>query len=214
MRVTICTLSSALALAWGMAAQAWAGQAPDPNDFTYRGDTRRDPFTYFTPQVTKEDPGGKGPSTTQLINDLKIKADEINTSVLKLLKEGNAKGAIEAADTGLNLLTSNPKFSDNTTLQGIYDKLSLSKKAAERMLFRQDAETAFKNLHYKLAGVIARPEGRSLAIIGSPKGRTVQKGDELEVPQGSTDRAVVDEILPGRIIVRFRNYKMELTLTQ
>jgi len=196
-----------LALVVGLTSQAWAQSGP--GDFVFKDQNRRDPFTYFVPAATKP-ADGDTPAGPNLVSNT---VNSIYATALVNLAAGSFKAAIETADKGLSELAKYPNFADSIRLQVLFDKLSLAKQAAERLQNRLDAEAAFKNLHYKLAGVIARAEGRSLAILGSSKGTMVQKGDVLEIP-GSTERVLVQEIQAERVVVSFRNYKMELLLTQ
>ncbi len=185
---------------------------PEAEPWKFVDDGMRDPFTFIrvkeaevkietVESVTPKDP------RIRIEQEAREKLAKAETQ----FKSAQYKSAITNCDEGLESISKLEKDVrlPEVSIQEIREKLYSLRTAAERLYNRKIAEQAFKQLNIKVTGVVAKNRN-SLAIVNS---RVVTRGDLIE----STDQsggAIVDEILPGRVILRFRGYRMELDAAQ
>lgn len=188
-------------------ANAFADEPP----FVYDDGGRRDPFTFTKPIITKNEsvPGQPDQISPNTVVILKEQAERSYNTAEQLMMAGNAREAITACDKGLEAFREFKNIEEVPDLQEMRERLFRLRKAADRLRTRSDAEQAFKNLNLRVSGVVARDRD-SRAIVNN---KVVGKGD-LILASDNSEGAIVDDIVPGRVIVRFRGYKMVLDVAQ
>lgn len=186
---------------------------PEAEPWRFMDEGMRDPFTFVRVKkkvvVETTATGPKRPENERL--RIEQEAREKLSEAQVSFKNARFKQAITSCDKGLDLISKLDKDVAllEVGLQEVREKLYSLRTAAERLHNRKMAELAFKQLNIRVTGVVARKR-KSLAIVNS---RVVSRGDLIE----ATDQAggaIIDEILPGRVIVRFRGYRMELNASQ
>ncbi|MCW8133638.1 MAG: hypothetical protein KIS92_25055 [Planctomycetota bacterium] len=182
----------------------------DEPPFVYDDGGRRDPFTFTKPIIapTETAPGPDQIAPSTLIV-LKEQAERNYLLAEQLMMAGNPREAITACDKGLEGFREIKNIEEVPDLQDMRERLFRLRKAADRLRSRADAEQAFKNLNLRVSGVVARDRD-SRAIVNN---KVVGKGD-LILASDNSEGAIVDDIVPGRVVVRFRGYKMVLDVAQ
>jgi len=173
---------------------------------------RRDPFTYMKVAIqTPTTPGDptKPDIAPDQIQVVKTVAEKSYSAAEQALMAGNAREAVTQCDKGLEAFRDIKNVESVPDLQDLRERLFRLRKASERLRNRADAEQAFKNMNLRVSGVVAR-ERDSAAIVN---GKAVRKGD-LILASDNSEGAIVDDIVPGRVVVRFRGYKMVLDVSQ
>jgi hypothetical protein len=185
----------------------------DEPAFLYEDGGRRDPFTFLKVVApapgTPGAPGDTGPMVQSVIEEIKATAERNYVQAEQLMMSGNPREAVTLCDKGLDAFREIKNVEDVPALQDLRERLFRLRKAAERLRNRADAELAFKNMNLRVSGVVAR-ERDSRAIVNN---KVVGKGD-LILASDNSEGAIVDDIVPGRVIVRFRGYKMVLDVSQ
>lgn len=119
----------------------------------------------------------------------------------------NYEQIITICDKTLDAFTpkDGPRLDNREDMQRLRRLLYGIRTAAERLQDRAVAEKAFKSLRLQVSGIVARDRNPT-AIINN---KVVPQGEFIS-PGQNVDHVIVEEILPGRVIVRFQGYKMEL----
>ena len=207
--ITVLALALPATRGWGGEPEKPpAGPAPaEEQPWIYEDGGRRDPFTFMKPIVIKTAQPGEQPDRGRMV-ERQVEAERNYNIAANALMSGNPKAALAACDAGLEAFR-DIRTDNVPELQEMRERLFRLRKASERQRNRQDAEDAFKNLNLRLSGVVAR-ERDSKAIIN---GKQVGRGDLIEAADNS-EGAIVDDIQQGRVIFRFRGYKIELSVRQ
>ncbi|GMV79235.1 MAG: hypothetical protein AMXMBFR7_04190 [Planctomycetota bacterium] len=175
---------------------------------------RRDPFTFAkVDTVVKPVPTpGETPGVADAneLNKIREAAKRSFDQAEQALMSANSRNAMALADQGLEAINkAKVPLTEWPELQELQEKLFRLRLAAERLFNREEAEVAFKNLNITVTGVVAKDRS-SRAIVNSHvvgRGDLVETGDESSV-------VIVDQILPGKVIVRFRGFRMKLDVAQ
>jgi hypothetical protein len=189
------------------------------DDFDFKEDNRRDPFTFIRLNAAEVGGGvGFAEDGTQVVilprEEIQKKKAEIEAAqseAERALMDGEAGMALQKADTGLATFSQTPGL-DNLDKEGftaLKERLLRTRKAATQLKQRQNAEADFRGLNIRLVGVIAT-EKNPHAIIN---GKTVKKGDLVATASDNAD-VMVDDILPERVVFSFRGYRMMLSLSE
>jgi len=206
----IAVLAMVLPAAWGLTGEPEkpvAGQVPaEEPPWIYEDDGRRDPFTFMKPIVIKTDRPDVTPR--EQLQEKRLEAERNYHIAANAFMSGNPKAAVAACDAGLEAFR-DIRTDEVPELQEMRERLFRLRKASERQRNRQDAEEAFDKLNLRLTGVVAR-ERDSKAIIN---GKLAERGDLIN-PADHSEGALVDDIQPGRVIFRFRGYRIELKVLQ
>jgi hypothetical protein len=179
-------------------------------------DKMRDPFTIMVPVRTV---GGDGPCYLRNLDE------EMTRSYSKAewyFKERRFPEAENACIQGLELPKEYREPYQYPKYPELAEKLAILKKAAERMIKRNETEEALQKQKLEVSGVF-NSVGRSRPLISfpteaGPKSAVFRIGDKIldpesKVPTALSDAPTVREIQPRRVIVDYRGYKIELPVS-
>ena len=181
-------------------AIASAGETRD-EPWLFVDDGSRDPFTlHQSAPVKQQDDRSKEEKKAQ---DKSEDLEGIYEEAAQAFMENDPLEAVRVCSKGLG---SFPKEDQKTDDSPVYLKLIRLRLAADRLATRERAERSFRDLSLRLSGVIVQSNSPR-AII---EDQIVGVGNVLAAKD---ETVVVDKILPGRVVLRFRGYAMELTMS-
>ncbi len=183
---------------------------PDAEPWTFEDKGERDPFTFVLVKKEKVKEAEKERTPSGILNQVLLTARMSYKKAEAAFRAYQYKSAVDACDAGLDAFNRDDvRVEDLDSLQEVREQLFRLRLASERLLNRQQAERAFKGLNIRVTGVVAKKRN-SVAIVNN---QVVARGDLIRGAERG-DNAIVDEIIPERVIVRFRGFRMELSVAR
>ncbi len=170
----------------------------DDEAWTFVDNGMRDPFTFVNVDTTVEPPVEPDKPDIDQILAINIPGAE------KAFMQRRFRQVVDICDKGLNSISSLDMPLPVEYVLQAKEQFYQLRRAADLMQRRQAADTAFRNLKFKLRGVVAG-ERQSNVIIN---GRVIERGELVSAAGG--EKALVEKILPGRVLLRYRGFIMEL----
>lgn len=159
----------------------------------------RDPFTFVKVTPPPTPPPPPPPRKTPFLM----------ANAVKAFKDGRYAKAVSLCEEGLRSFAERPDDEMDMQLEEVRENLHRLLIASERLHQRQSADSAFRKLRLKLSGVVSsRRRGRAIV-----NGTVVRAGRLIQI-DGVADPFVVERILPGALVVRYRGYNMELAMAR
>jgi hypothetical protein len=171
-------------------------------------ESQRDPFTFVLVPGEDKKPAPKPrpvDSSARIVKDARDACQRAERE----FKDGDFKAAVKSCDSGLKMVKRLDHESFVLERDDVRERLLRLREAAKRLQERKLAEQDFRQLKLKVTGVVYRKAGKSMAIVNR---KLVEEGARIW-DSAKEESVTVEEILPGRLIMRFRKHKMQLKIS-
>ncbi len=174
--------------------------------FDFVPDSRRDPFTFSNLRDAPDDPTPRPPLID--VSESRRMLSKACAMAEEHLLNGNIPTSISACDRALDTLNALPS-AEAEMLSAERERALRLRRAATRLLQREEAERAFHALGLRASGAVAGSRQPRCIINGQVLG-----SGELLSASSSDEPVLIESVQPEQVIVIFRGYRMRLDVGQ